>query len=181
MMSANRRSMPCLRIEGQSAVHRSTVRNDSGRYRARGALVARRARQKTGASAARGPNEQGRFLRPATLERQRAAWTERTARSNVDRAGRFSFEQTFLRVVAALLDRRHRAQKRPRVGMPWVEEHRLVIGDLDDLAEVHDSYARARPPHHGEVVRDEDIGEAVLRLQPLENLKEPPLLDLVER
>src|SRR5262249_39493662 len=57
---ASRRSMPCLGIEGQSPVHRSTVRNDSGRYRARGALVARRGRQKAGASAARGPREQGR-------------------------------------------------------------------------------------------------------------------------
>ena len=40
-----------------------------------------------------------------------------------------------------------------------------LVGDLDDAAEIHHRDAMADMLDHGEIVRDEQIGEAVLALQ----------------
>ena len=65
--------------------------------------------------------------------------------------------------------------------MAGVEEDRVVVRKLDDLAEIHHGDAGAGAAHHGEIVGDEDVGEAVLRLQLVEDLQQPRLLHLIER
>ncbi len=89
---------------------------------------------------------------------------------------------SLLCIIAARLDRRHGAEQRPRVGMPRIEEDRVVIGKLHDAPEIHDRDAGADAPHHRKIVRDEDIGEAVRRLEALEQFEQARcLLDLVQR
>ena len=117
----------------------------------------------------------------AALERERAARIEAASGRNADGTRRLTLQQVFLGVVAALLDGGHRAQERLGVGVAGVEEDRVVVRELDDLAEIHHGDAGAGAAHHGEIVGDEDVGEAVLGLQLVENLQEPRLLHLIER
>ena len=49
--------------------------------------------------------------------------------------------------------------------MPGIAEQLVLVGDLDDAAEIHHGDAVADMGDHREVVRDEEIGEAVLPLQ----------------
>ena len=49
--------------------------------------------------------------------------------------------------------------------MPRVGEQFGLLGDLDDAAEIHHGDAVADMGDDGEIVRDEQIGEAVLALQ----------------
>ena len=44
-------------------------------------------------------------------------------------------------------------------------EDRLLVADLDDPAEVHHGDPRRDVPDHGEVVGDEDVGQAEAALQ----------------
>src|SRR5262249_30912241 len=56
-------------------------------------------------------------------------------------------------------------QQRLGVGVGGAGVHRLGVGELDDLPQVHDGDPVGDVPHHAEVVGDEDIGEAVQVLQ----------------
>ena len=49
--------------------------------------------------------------------------------------------------------------------MERVGEERLLVGVFDDLAEIHDGYAVADVLDHRQVVRDEQVGEALFALQ----------------
>ena len=46
---------------------------------------------------------------------------------------------------------------------------RIAVGDLT-ICQVHDDHAVGNMPHHREIVRDEEIGEAELLLQLLEQV-----------
>ncbi len=72
-------------------------------------------------------------------------------------------------------------QQRPRVGVVgFVEE--LVDGALlHDLAQVHDRDPVGRVVHHGQVVGDEQVGQAVLLLEVLEQVDDLRLHGDVQR
>ena len=67
------------------------------------------------------------------------------------------------------------------IGMLRVAEHVLGRAGLDDLAEIHDGDAVADLLHHRHVVRDEEVGEAQLGLQLLQELQDLRLDRDVER
>ncbi len=56
------------------------------------------------------------------------------------------------------------------VGVPGPGVERLPVGDLDDLAEVHHGDPFGEVPYDGEVVRDEDEGDAELPLEVLQQV-----------
>ena len=58
-----------------------------------------------------------------------------------------------------------RRQQRPAIGMARRGEQRLRVRGLDDAAEIHHGDAVGDVLHHGEIVRDEDVGEAEPVLQ----------------
>ena len=89
-------------------------------------------------------------------------------------------EETILRPVAPLLQGRHRRQQGPRIGMAGIEEEALVIGEFHDLAEIHHGDTVAGFAHHGEVVADVDVGEAVRALERVEQGQQFELFRLVE-
>src|SRR5688572_15117185 len=59
-------------------------------------------------------------------------------------------------------------QQRPGVRVARTIEQRIAVGDLDDAAEIHHRYPLADVPDDAEVVPDEEIGEAELVAQLLE-------------
>jgi hypothetical protein len=59
-------------------------------------------------------------------------------------------------------------------------EHGGCVAELDDPAQVHDGNARAHRAHHGEVVRDEDVGEREGFLKAPEELEHAGLHGHVE-
>ncbi len=60
---------------------------------------------------------------------------------------------------------RNGGKERPGIGMPWISEYRLAFSDLDNSAEMHHGDAIGNVPHHGEVVRNENVGKAKSSLQ----------------
>ena len=102
---------------------------------------------------------------------RRAARVEVTAARRLDRAGHVAGEhdrtpQFFGRRVG---DGHGREQGlRVRVHRSLVELR--VLRELDDAAEVHDGDPVADVAHHGEVVGDEQVGEAELPLQLLQEV-----------
>ena len=95
--------------------------------------------------------------------RLRAARMEPAARRRVDRRRHVADEHDPLPPVGEVRigDRRGRQQRR-RVRVAGAVVERLGVGDLDDLAEVHHRDAVADVPDDGQVVGDEDVGEAEL-------------------
>ena len=59
---------------------------------------------------------------------------------------------------------RHGRQQRLGVGMARLGEQAALGRQLDDLAEIHDGDPVGDVAHHGEVVGDEEVGEAELVL-----------------
>ena len=96
----------------------------------------------------------------ASLETPRATRVERTAGRGRDGAGRIAFEQD----AAGALDRvglGHGAEKRLGVGVQRLAVDPGAGAEFDDLAEVHDGDAVAQVPHDRQVVRDEEVSEAL--------------------
>ena len=58
---------------------------------------------------------------------------------------------------------RHRGHQRHRVRVPRLRVQLVPVGDLDDLAEVHDRDPVGDVPHHRQVVRDDHVGQPELR------------------
>ncbi len=58
---------------------------------------------------------------------------------------------------------------------------RLLVGDLDELAEIHHRDAVADVLHHGEIVRDEQIGQPEALLQVLQEVDDLRLDRDIER
>ena len=75
----------------------------------------------------------------------------------------------------------HGRQQRLRVRVARALVHVVGGADLDDLAEVHHRDAVGDVAHHREVVRDEDVREAQLVLQVLEQVDDAGLDRHVER
>ena len=66
-------------------------------------------------------------------------------------------------------------------GMQWLRVEGLAIGDLDDAAEVHHGDAVRHLAHDRQVVGDEDVGDAELVLQVLQQVDDLRLDRHVER
>ena len=62
-----------------------------------------------------------------------------------------------------------------------MREHFRGRAGLDDLAEIHHQHPVAQQPHHGQIVRDEQIAHAELVLEPLQELQDDDLHGNVER
>src|SRR5262245_54309317 len=83
---------------------------------------------------------QERPLRPAAVERLRAARVERTSRRYVERAGQLAADGIDDRAPGRIEFRRGLEQRR-RVGMRRLREQPLRLGQLDDRTEIHDGDA----------------------------------------
>ena len=94
-----------------------------------------------------------------------AAGVEMTARRRVDRARHVALEDDALALARARLRDRHGRQQRLGVGMQRHLEQALLVGHLDDAAEIHDGDAMRDVLDHGEIVRHQQVGELVLVLQ----------------
>ena len=62
----------------------------------------------------------------------------------------------------------------------WLEQF-AALGDLDNAAEIHHADAARHVPDHGEVVADEEIGEAELVLQVAHQIEDLRLHRDIER
>ena len=76
---------------------------------------------------------------------------------------------------------RDRRQERPGVGVQGLVVERLPVGQLHDPAQVHHGHAVGDVPHDREVVGDEEIGQAELRLEVLQEVDDLGLDRDVER
>src|SRR5262249_54922264 len=107
----------------------------------------------------------------ATVDRNRAAWMKRAARGRIDRARHLSLHGS---ERATGLDARirhwHGVEKRAGIGMQRVVEQLVAIRELDDAGEIQHRGALAEMPHQGEIVSDEQIGEAEALAQILEQV-----------
>ncbi len=118
-------------------------------------------------------------LPAAEIEGQRAARIERAARRRIDRVGDLALDRNPL--PAGHGEIRHRAQQHPGVGHARIVEEFAPLGDLDDAAEIHHADAVGHVPDDGEVVADEEIGEAELVLQVAHQIEDLRLHRDVER
>ena len=100
-------------------------------------------------------------------------------RIGIDRAARLAGEPQPRAAIVA--EARHRGDQRLRIGMQRMLEHFHRRAGFHDLAEIHHQHAVAQQPHHGEIVRDEQIAHAELFLEPLQELKDDHLNRNVER
>ena len=120
---------------------------------------------------ARAAVDELRLLLGADRLRLPAARAEAAARRRVGRARDVALQHDplALAALARLLDR-HRRQERLRVRMRRALVDVVLRADLDDLAEIHHRDAVGDVPHDRQVVRDEDVGQAEVALQRLEQV-----------
>ena len=127
---------------------------------------------------------QGRFFDPADLLvlADRTAGVEAASCGRVDRAGYVSLQQDARPLPLDLgIGGGHRRQQGVRVGVHGLGEQPVGAGLLHDLAQVHDGGAVADVPHHGQIVGDEQIGEAEAVLQLFQEVQHLRLDGDVER
>jgi hypothetical protein len=74
-----------------------------------------------------------------------------------------------------------RIQQHARVGVLRLAEQHRLVGHLDQTAEVHDAHLVGHVAHNGEVVRDEEVGQAPLALQVLHDVEDLRLHRHVQR
>ena len=117
----------------------------------------------------------------AALKALRAAARETAPWRKVNRAWRLTLKQVFTAVERSCFHGGNGTQQRFSIGMTGITEQVFIAGQFDDLAKIHDGKPRADLTHHREVMRDEDIGQATLRLQLPEKGDQPHLLRLVQR
>ena len=119
---------------------------------------------------------QRRLLGPADLLGLPAPGVESARGRRPQRARHVAFQPDALpafplaRRAAERLGHRNRRQQRHRVRVPRLGVQLVPVGDLDDLAQVHDRHPVADMPDHGQVVRDHHVGQAQLVLQVLEQV-----------
>src|SRR5829696_649219 len=94
-----------------------------------------------------------------------AARVEVAARRRLHRARHLALHYAPARPAPARIGDRRRGEQRLRIGVERAREQAALVGQLDDPAEVHHRDAVAHVPHHGEIVADEQVSEAVLVLQ----------------
>ena len=119
----------------------------------------------------------------ADVLRHPAPRAEPAPRRRVDRARDVALEPDPLAPAAhrRLLHVGHRGQQRLGVGVVRAVVERLAVADLDDLAEIHHRDLGAEVPDDGEVVGDEQEGDAELPLQVLQEVHHLRLDRHVER
>src|SRR5258708_39282833 len=117
---------------------------------------------------------------PADILRIRASRMEAAAGRWVKRARHLARQLDALDGGGAM-QRRDRRKQRASVGMAWVGIDFVAIGQLDDLAQVHDRRALTDVLDHAEVVRDEEVGEMEPLLQVLQQVDDLRLDRDVER
>ena len=110
----------------------------------------------TGGETARRATQQQRVDRVANLDPARALAGETTTRRQVNWVRRVTIEQAVLRMVWPRIERWQGRQQRLGVGMSRIPEY---ANHLRHTPEIPYGDARANPPHHGQIVRDEQVGE----------------------
>ena len=121
------------------------------------------------------------FGRPlaAEVEGQRAARIESAARRRIDRIGDLAFDRNAL--AAGHRKIRHGAEQHLCVGHARDGEELAAFRDLDVAAELHHADAVRHVADHGEVVADEEIGQAEAILQVTHQIEDLRLHQDVER
>ena len=87
----------------------------------------------------------------------RATGMKTAAGRRMDRAGNVALKNGALLLPVGIGDGNRRKQS-ARVRMLCVPIDRIALGDLDDLAEVHDRYSMTDVLDHPEIMRNEKIG-----------------------
>src|SRR4029077_11837445 len=116
----------------------------------------------------------------ATVEGVRAARVEAAALRRVDRAWHIALQDD-ARARIARLRHRHGGEERESVGVLRRGEDLAFLRRLDDLAEIHHRDAMRHMLDDGEVMADEEKGEAELLLQVLQEIDDLRLHRDVER
>ena len=93
-----------------------------------------------------------------------AAGMETAAGGNIDGGGNIAFQQDALLLVVNI-GHRNGGQQCLGVGMHRLLVQLFCIGDLHDLAQVHNDDSVGDVFNNGHIVGDEDVGEATLTLQ----------------
>ena len=106
----------------------------------------------------------------AHRRRKRTAGAEAAAGRQVASIRRLALEHERVSDTLAT-DARNRGEKRSRVRVPRRSEKPDRRSDLDDAAEVHHGDAVAHDAHHGEIVRDEYVGEVERTLELAQQLQ----------
>jgi len=73
--------------------------------------------------------------------------------------------QDDLLALRAWFGHRNGGKQSASIGMPWICEYRIALPHLHDSAEMHHCNAISNVFHHGEIVRNENIGKAQSPLQ----------------
>ena len=121
-----------------------------------------------------------RLLLAADPLREGAARMKAAPRGRVDRVRRVALQQRGLGAVVGI-ERRHRGEQRPGIGMGRRVEHRVGRADLGDPTEIHHHHPVGDEAHDIQVVADEDVGQAELGLEVEEQVKHLRLHGLVQR
>ena len=125
---------------------------------------------------------QHRLLDLALLLGLPAAGVEHAAGGRVDRAGQVALQQDALALAGRVgVGHRHGGQQRVGVGVQRLLVEAVAVGQLHDVTEVHHRDAVGDVPDDRQVVRDEDVGDAELVLDVLEQVDDLRLDRHVER
>ena len=170
-----RRLTPGRARRGERAGRRSGA---SGRGAARLAEVA--GAQVVAAEVDQRRNDVRADGRPAELLAQLAARVEATARRRVDRARDVAAQDDPLAAQLRVGDR-DRRHERLGVGVLLVAEQLAPVGQLGDPTEVHDRHPVADVLDDAHVVGHEDVGQAELTLELVEQVEDLGLDRDVER
>ena len=112
---------------------------------------------------------QGRFLLVTDGFAIGAAGMKTTARRWMDRAWDVTLKNSPLFFAARIGDG-NRRQQSPCVGMLRVPVNRIALGNLDDLAEVHDRHSMADVLDYPQVMGDKNVGQVHFLLQFLQEI-----------
>jgi len=110
-----------------------------------------------------------RFLFVTPVKALGTARVEPTAGRDMDRTERIPL-QDHPPPFGSGVRRWDRGQERLRIGMKRIPVELIALCELHDLPEVHDCYPVADVLHHPEIMGDEQIGEAQLLLEILEEI-----------
>lgn len=93
----------------------------------------------------------------------------------LDRVRNFAFQNRPRRPSTGRIGNRNRLQETPGVSVARIFEDLRACSHLDNLTEIHHRHAVADLFDHRHVVGDEEIGDAELRLQLLEEVEDERL------
>ena len=122
---------------------------------------------------------QGRALCLAVLVGLWAAWVEGAATGGIERVGHLALNGRA--GGAAALHLGDGVEQHAGVGVARLAEQGVLVGQLDQPAQVHHADLVADMTHHCEVVRDEEVGQAAAALQLFHDVEHLGLHAHVER